>query len=159
MPLELVYDKATLEDKYNYWSKKTNDADPNTAYRATVYSHWYEIQLNECRKEEKPSVTVRVRLFDFGDFAMLSLPFETFVETRKALTEAYMEICGKKLIVCGCADKIYAYLPDPLSLSEGGYETEGACAWYAVPGKYTASSEPTLVSSCRALFEEVANNL
>lgn len=155
LPLQRTYDEATLKEKYEYWNyHKLNDTDKNSVYRATVYSNWYAIQLAEIAENKDPSVNARVRLFELGDVAILSLPFETFVETRNALCDAYTEITGKRLIVCGCADRVFAYLPDPLSLSEGGYETEGACAWYAVPGKYTQNSEPALVFACKELFAE-----
>lgn len=153
LPLQFVYDNKTLQEKYDYWKYHLeNDTDPNAVYRATVYSHWYEIQLAEVKKEVSPTVTARVRLIEFSDCAIISIPFETFVETRAALCRAYEEIKGKKLIVCGCADRVFAYLPDPVSLSEGGYETESACSWYAVPGKYTEKSEPALIDACKKLF-------
>lgn len=154
IPLQLAYDKATLEDKYNYWRKRINDLDQNTAYRAKVYSHWYEIQLDAVQKGKVPSVNARVRLFSIDNFGILSLPFETFIETGRALCDEYEAISGKKLIVCGHADRVLSYLPDPTSLVEGGYEAEGACVWYAIPGKYTKDSEPTLIEGCRKLFLE-----
>jgi len=155
LPLQINFSKAELEDKYGYWIKQMNTStDPNVVYRARVYSNWYKIQLDAMDNADGNFVKARVRLLDMGPFALITLPFETFVETRASLCRAYEALTGKKLIVCGCADRVFAYLPDPVSLAEGGYETEGACAWYAVPGNYTLLSEPTLVSECEKLFSE-----
>jgi len=155
LPLRINFSKAELEDKYGYWIKQIKISDdPNVIYRAKVYSNWYKIQLEAMESEGENFVNAPVRLFDLGAFAIMALPFETFVETRDKLCRAYEKVTGKTLIVCGCADRVFAYLPDPVSLAEGGYETESACAWYAVPGNYTPDSEPTLVSECEKLFSE-----
>jgi hypothetical protein len=110
------------------------------------------MQIEAIEKGDRPSVDIPIRLFSFGDIAIISLPFELFCEPRSRLCEAFERICGKRLIVCGYADHVRSYLPDALALSEGGYETESACVWYAIPGKYTPDSESTLLSACEKLF-------
>ena len=153
LPIELKFDLETAKDKYNYWKKKLEtETDANVLYRAKVYSNWYRMQIEALEKGDRPSVDIPIRLFSFGDIAIISLPFELFCETRSRLCEAFERICGKRLIVCGYADHVRSYLPDALALSEGGYETESACVWYAIPGKYTPDSESTLLSACEKLF-------
>lgn len=153
LPIELKFDLETAKDKYGYWIKKLDaETDENVLYRAKVYANWYRLQIEALEKGESPSLDIPLRLFSLGDFAIISLPFELFCETRARLCEAFERICAKKLIVCGYADHLRSYLPDALALSEGGYETESACVWYAIPGKYTPDSESTLISACERLF-------
>ena len=157
LPIELKFGLDEAKDKYNYWKKKLEtETDANVLYRARVYSNWYGMQIEAIEKGDRPSVDIPIRLFSFGDIAIIALPFELFCETRVRLCEAFERICGKKLIVCGYADHVRSYLPDALALSEGGYETESACVWYAIPGKYTPDSESTLLSACEKLFLRLA---
>ena len=153
LPIELKFDLETAKDKYGYWMRKLEtETDENVLYRAKVYANWYGLQIEALEKGEKPSLDIQIRLFSLGEVAIVSLPFELFCETRARLCEAFERITGKKLIVCGYADHLRSYLPDALALSEGGYETESACVWYAIPGKYTPDSESTLLSACERQF-------
>lgn len=156
LPIEIKVDLEGAKEKYAYWQNRVeNEADKKLRYRALVSANWYKIQIETLEKDEEPSVDIPFRLFSLGEVAVLSLPFELFCETRARLCESFERITGKKLIVCCCADYVRAYLPDALALSEGGYETESACMWYSVPGKYTPKSEPTLISACERLFERL----
>ena len=157
IPIELKFDIETAKDKYGYWTRKAEtDTDANAKYRSTVYANWYRVQIEALEKGESPSLEIPIRLFSLGEAAIISLPFELFCETRTRLCEAFERITGKRLIVCGYADHLRSYLPDALALSEGGYETESACVWYAIPGKYTLDSESILISACEKLFMSLA---
>lgn len=157
LPIELKFGLDEAKDKYNYWKKKLEtETDANVLYRSKVYANWYGMQIEALEKGESPSLDIPIRLFSIGEVAIISLPFELFCETRARLCEAFEGITGKKLIVCGYADQLRSYLPDALALSEGGYETESACVWYAIPGKYTPDSESTLLSACEKLFLRLA---
>ena len=157
LPIELKFDLETAKDKYGYWMRKLEtETDANVLYRSKVYANWYGMQIEALEKGESPSLDIPIRLFSIGEVAIISLPFELFCETRARLCEAFEGITGKKLIVCGYADQLRSYLPDALALSEGGYETESACVWYAIPGKYTPDSESTLLSACEKLFLRLA---
>ena len=157
LPIELKFDLETAKDKYGYWMRKLEtETDANVLYRSKVYANWYGMQIEALEKGESPSLDIPIRLFSIGEVAIISLPFELFCETRARLCEAIEGITGKKLIVCGYADQLRSYLPDALALSEGGYETESACVWYAIPGKYTPDSESTLLSACEKLFLRLA---
>lgn len=82
----------------------------------------------------------RVTCIDLGEAALVTLPGEPFLNVAESLQEA-----APRLIVAGYCDGVPGYIPTSDAYSEGGYEVEDACMYYAMPAPFKRGSAEELV--------------
>ncbi|HHW09572.1 MAG TPA: hypothetical protein GXX29_06325, partial [Firmicutes bacterium] len=77
----------------------------------------------------KPSIMLHddfeaeLQAIAIGDLVFTAFPFETFVSYQNEAAQRVPE--GKKVLVLGCANGDYGYLPDEAGFAKGGYEVNG----------------------------------
>ncbi len=94
--------------------------DPGEIARLPNKAQNYARQTVRAHEREEESLTVTIQAIRVGEFAIVGIPFETFVEIGLEIKDRSP---FEKTMVIGLANGRHGYLPTPEQHRLGGYET------------------------------------
>lgn len=160
VPLDPLPPKAQLEGWLRIAERETNSAE---AVDAELHRHthfrlqWLHDALaahDPTAPGTKESASLRAKLHGlrFGEFWLIGMPFEVFVEYQAVVDQAR----GRQdSLIVGYAGGNFGYLPTRAAFDEGGYEVDRAWQLYTLQ-RFSRESPATVASALTALCRLMA---
>lgn len=121
-----------------------------------VEKRWAAIMRNTLKTMGRlpESIPMPIHTWEFSDqLNWVFLGGEVVVDYQFAIEKAFP---NKPTWVAAYSDDVFAYVASEAMLSEGGYEVDSSMIYYALPGRWKAGTQDSILARVREVFEESA---